>query len=472
LIEWLCGNLGLPLIEERSDGELTLNDAARDMLGVGNYASISAALGPLLGDEINAATLQAALQRARQGEPSELSLAEGLRAMVTPGDEGRACVVLAPRGSLDGLALQRRALATDRSARVSHELANALGAIAGWAKLAKEGARVDEALDLIEKSADNAWSAARAVLGEVSGQKSQRPAAAVIDFSEFTEEAGRLLVPKALKKGVAIQTNIAPGLQVAGDRSSAWAIVWNLASNAIEALSAGGSVSLHLCEVADKVRLCVADDGPGMSAEVRSRIFEPYFTTKRSGSGLGLGLVKQAVAALGGELEFESEPARGTRFVIEFPRSHAPLLNPKPLRAPDKRASGVFLADALDGKILVIDDDASLREMIATALQMRGAEVQVAASLSEAMQLRGPFKLVVVDYLLSDNQRGDAALAALRAAGMATVGLLVTGTEVPRQLTSGGEPDAVLRKPFELDELFERVAELTAPGRQRRSAAG
>ncbi|HEX4351976.1 MAG TPA: ATP-binding protein, partial [Polyangiales bacterium] len=352
----------------------------------------------------------------------------------------------------------------------SHELANALGAIAGWARLAKEGARIDEALDLIEKSAEDAWSAARTVLGEVSGQQSKSDDSAVIDLSEFTEEAARLLVPKTLKKEVRIRTSIAPGLQVAGDRSRAWAIVWNLATNAVEALPSGGTVTLQLMAAGERVELAVSDDGPGMTDEIRARIFEPYFTTKPSGSGLGLPMVKQAVAALGGELSLETKPGGGARFIVTLPRSHGnrESREARYLRAAARRPSGVFVTEHLEGRFLVVDDDASLREMIGTALQMRGAQVELAASLNEALAQSGPFKLVIIDYLLGD-QRGDVALAMLRASGIVDVGLLVTGTEVPRKLLPGGEPDGILRKPFELNELFERVAELIRPDRPRRA---
>jgi signal transduction histidine kinase len=466
LIDWFCSNLGLPLIEEKSNGELRLNSAARDIAGAGAFPTIAAALGLALGEALEACTLEARLADARRGEPSELTLAEGLRLLIAPADPGHACVVLAPGRAIEDVALQRRALATDRSARVSHELANALGAIAGWARLAKDGAPIEEALDLIEKSADNAWIAARTVLGEVSGQPQQHALQSpTIDLSEFTEEAARLLLPKALKKNVTIRTTVQPGLHVACDRSSAWAIVWNLACNAIEALPAEGSVTLQLTEAGERVQLCVLDDGPGMSAEVRSRIFEPYFTTKRMGTGLGLAMVKQSVIALGGSIDVESEPQRGTRFVVELPTSRAHA------RRLSKRASGVFVTDPIDARILVIDDDASLREMIGTALQMRGAEVELAASLHEALQLRGPFRLAVVDYLLGEH-RGDAALAGLRAANLAHVGLLVTGTDVPRKLVAGGEPQAILRKPFELNDLFEQIAELLKRHPERQSRVG
>jgi signal transduction histidine kinase len=469
-MDWLCSYLGLPVIDVKPGEPVRMNAAARDILGSGTFTSLGTALGPLLGASTDAATLQAAVQGARLGQRSELTLADGLRALFTPAEAGRVCVVLAPRGTLDGLALQRRALGTDRAARVAHELANALGAIAGWARLAREGARVDDALQLIEKSAQDAWSAARAMLGEVSAGHNPVQTSQIIDISEFAEETAQLLLPKALERQVTMRTAIQPGLQIIGDRSSAWAILWNLVGNAIEALPAGGTVSLQLVEAAERVQLCVADDGPGMSREVQARAFEPYFTTKHSGTGLGLALVKQAVGALGGQVELQSEPHQGTRFIVDLPHARAAAAHAHGRRTA-KRESGVYVADMLEGRILVVDDDKGLREMIGTALQMRGAEVELAGSLHDALKARGPFHVAIVDYLLGE-QRGDAACAQLRAAGLAQACVLVTGADVPRKLMPGGEPDAVLRKPFELEELFERVGQVLGHVRKRPSRTG
>ncbi|HET8934387.1 MAG TPA: ATP-binding protein [Polyangiales bacterium] len=466
MIDWFCNSLGLPLIAEDAGGGLALNAAAHDVLGTGAFASIGAALRPLLGDAFDPAALDVALSAARAGTPAELTLAQGLRALVAPAAPGRACAVLAPQVALEGLTLQRRALATDRSARISHELANALGAIAGWAAIAKEGQRVGEALDLIERSASDAWTAARTMLGDLSGQRPAQETEQVIDLSHFTEQAARLLVPTSLKKQVSIHTQVKPGLLIKGERSSAWAIVWNLTSNAIEALPPGGNVSLQLTDADDILRLCVQDDGPGMSAEVRARVFEPYFSTKDSGAGLGLALVRQAVLALGGSITLASELGQGTSFSVELPRARSNSVAPK--RRVSTRESGVYAAEQLVGRILVVDDDTSLREMIATALQMRGAEVESASTLDEALQLSGPFHVAVIDYMLGE-QRGDAAIAALRSAQAVERALLVTGTELPRQLAEGGEPDGVLRKPFELNDLFERVSSLLLEEAVRRS---
>lgn len=467
MIDWFCSSLGLPYLAEEADGTVTLNDAAQEALGAGGFASIEAAVQPLLGSEVSPETLQAALQGARASRPSALTLAHGLRLLLAAAAPGRACAVLATQDSLDATALQRRALVSDRAARVAHELANALGAIAGWAAIAKEGSRIDEALDLIERSANDAFSTARSMLGEISGQRPASEAEQIIDLSHFTQQAAQLLVPTALKKQIEIATQVKPGLLIKGDRSSAWAIVWNLTSNAIEALPAGGTVTLQLTDENDTLRLRVMDNGPGMNPEVRQRVFEPYFTTKHSGAGLGLALVKQAVETLGGTIALESEPDQGTRFCVELPRAR-PSASPRRLST---RESGVYVAEQLDGRILVLDDDPSLREMIATALQMRGAKVHLASDVAEALALGGPFDVAVVDYLLGD-QRGDAAIAALRASGAVQRCLLITGTELPRQLAEGGEPDALLRKPFELNDMFEQVGSMLGRDSVRPSRVG
>jgi CheY-like chemotaxis protein len=224
----------------------------------------------------------------------------------------------------------------------------------------------------------------------------------------------------------------------------------------------------------DKVVLGVEDNGPGMSEEEQGRAFEPYFTTKASGTGLGLPTVRQACEELGGKVELRSRKGLGTRFSVVLPRmaerSAAQPESREAQRNHTKRSSGVFYAEPIEGRILVVDDDEGLREMIATALGMRGAQVVAVETPEAALQQQGPFLMAVVDLLLP-GMRGDALVAALRARGMATRALIVTGTELPEDVADAGRPDAVLRKPFELEDLFERLAEILHPGADQ-SAAG
>ena len=444
--EWLMERAGAALVREDAHGAALAQGRARELLGRAPYPTIGTALLQLLGAQAVRADIDRAVSVARTGGATELAGAGGLRVLVAPDGAGRVQAVVVQRTA--------ESAAQEVAARVSHELANALGAIAGWARLAKQGHRVSEALGLIEMSADSAWSAARRLLGETRQQQSV--GSAHVDLSAFVDEAAKLLAPKALAKGIRIQTVIEPDLRVRGDRGSAWSIVWNLGTNAVEALGSGGSVQLRVASAGDEVVLEVEDDGPGMSEEHQRRAFDAYFTTKATGTGLGLSLVKQAVTDLGGHVEVDSRLSRGTRFRVLLPRFAGATRMPA-----TKRSSGVFYAEPIHQRVLVVDDDLGLREMIATALGMRGAEVVAVADARTALEQREPFGLVLVDLNLAD-VRGDVLLSALRSSQIASVGLLMSGGDLPEHLASGGEPDAVLRKPFELEDLFETLANILA----------
>jgi signal transduction histidine kinase len=109
------------------------------------------------------------------------------------------------------------------------------------------------------------------MLGDVSGQTQNGEAAPTVDLSALAEQATRLLMPKALKKKVSVRSSITPGLCIAGDRGSAWSILWNLAANAVEALSSGGLVTVQLSATGEVVHLCVSDNGRPLDGEARGR---------------------------------------------------------------------------------------------------------------------------------------------------------------------------------------------------------
>ncbi len=449
MIDWIRDSSGLCVFKEDAQG-LALPNAPASRLIAGlvndqNSPRLVTILEHLLGSAYTGDELAKLLDRARRGEEVELEGDGGRRILL--GQEG-------PRRAFAAVAAGDRSAQADRAAVVSHELANALGAIAGWARLARQGERLNEALQLIESSADAAWAAARGMLDEIAGKR--RPLEETTDLSLFVEEAARLLTPKATERGVTVRTQIEPGLRVPGDRGHAWSIVWNLATNAVEALPKGGTVELRVSSSGDSVVLGIEDDGPGMSEDDQTRAFQPYFTTKTSGTGLGLPTVRRCAEEVGGRVEMRSERGLGTRFTVVLPRVEAPARRPG-----TKRSSGVFYAEPIQGRILVVDDDLGLREMIATALGMRGADVVAVDTPEAALGQTGRFELAIVDLLLP-GMRGDLLVADLRRAGIARRAMLVTGTELPETLAQGGQPDAVLRKPFELEDLFERLAAVLA----------
>jgi len=106
------------------------------------------------------------------------------------------------------------------------------------------------------------------------------------------------------------------------DRQQLRQALWNLAINAAEVMSAGGTLTFGI--LPEQSAIYVEDSGPGIAEELRGRIFEPFFTTKDKGSGLGLATVHAIVEGHGGEVRVESGAAGGTRFTIRLPQRPEP----------------------------------------------------------------------------------------------------------------------------------------------------
>ena len=466
LLNWLCENLALPLFKEESDGSLVVNEAGRELIGGPVPQSLLTCVRRALGDASNNEQLAQAAASARAGTAQSAQGPGGQQVLFMPLVPGRAAALVAPAPFAEISRLQQRASVTDRTAGVSHELANALGAIAGWARVARTGERVPEALELIERSAEGAWSVARQFLFDAGGKDSSG-ADHVTDLSALVLEASRLIAPKASMNDVQVTCDVIPDLLAPADRGTLWTVVWNLVTNAVEAMPDGGTLTLVLESLQGQLCLTVRDTGEGMPEAVQRRMFDPYFTTKSTGSGIGLSLVRKTIETLNGNIVVHSTPGVGTRIEVWLPIAEEEVTRPR----GSKRSSGVFVTDQLEGRYLVVDDDAILREMLSTALEMRGATVTSVASAEDALVQKEPFDVVIVDLLLS-GWRGDRLLAELRDKGIAQQAVLVSGTELPSEIAAGGKPDAVLRKPFDLDALFERLLELqtSRSGRHSNSA--
>jgi signal transduction histidine kinase len=111
-----------------------------------------------------------------------------------------------------------------------------------------------------------------------------------------------------------------------GDANALQQVMMNLVTNAREALGARGEIAIETEHRADGVRLIVRDTGPGIPRDTLSKIFDPFFTTKPSGTGLGLSISYGIVHDHHGTIEVDSEPGRGTVFVLTFPPAPVPAL--------------------------------------------------------------------------------------------------------------------------------------------------
>jgi signal transduction histidine kinase/ActR/RegA family two-component response regulator len=464
-LAWLCSELGLSAVSE-SDFGVVPNRAAVQAGCGGHVLTLEGALLKLLHATTLPTPVAEALSRARSGVAAACLLSgdalgrAGYRVVAVPHGSARAHVIVAPAGLDTSLSLSRRASLVDVAAAVSHELANAVGAIAGWAQLASSpnaGVSTGEALALIASCARTAQDAARSMLslsrGELVDEEQE------IELSDLADELLKLLSLTARHERVSLSGSIEPDLCVRGSRAQMFTVLWNLTKNAVEACGPAGSVSVSLSSHGHQLVLEVRDTGPGLDSAEIAQIFTPYYTTKAAGTGLGLPLVQRAVREMGGDIAVHSSKGRGTTFRVTLPRFLRDN-RPSGLSEVGDRSSASQVvshpAPELTARILVVDDDDALREMIGTALSLRGADVVTAANGDEARSAEGIFDIALIDMML-DECRGDELLASLRRRGSVSAAMLVTGAVQKPKLVAGGEPDDWVRKPFEVSQLVERI---------------
>ncbi len=147
-----------------------------------------------------------------------------------------------------------------------------------------------------------------------------------IDLSALTEETLRLLDPAARKRGQTLESSVAPSLRMQGDRSKLHQVLSNLIDNAMKYTQDGGKIRVTLEEKGDWLVWQVADNGVGIPPEDQEHIFDRFYRVDKArsretgGTGLGLSIVRQLVTMHGGQIRVESEPGRGSCFIVTLPR--------------------------------------------------------------------------------------------------------------------------------------------------------
>ena len=232
------------------------------------------------------------------------------------------------------------------------------------------------------------------------------------------------LVEIGLKPGVKINVvyHAAP-LRVLADPGQLESAILNLVLNANNAVLGEGVIEIRLSQTANaQAEIAVVDSGIGMSADVRQKAIEPFFTTRIAdgGTGLGLSIVYGFFNQTGGGLEIESSPGRGTSV-----RGTLPLFDPS-VGCP---------AAIRQTRILIVDDNAQDRQATKVACTQAGAEVQCYASLEEAQQalLQGRFSVVISDFDLGVELDGLAFLTDVQKARPETRCILISGKDMEAQ---------------------------------------
>ena len=200
-------------------------------------------------------------------------------------------------------------------------------------------------------------------------------------------------------------------------------VIHNLAINAVQAMPQGGTIRLHApnatlealsglpLEAGRYVKISMQDEGLGIPQEHLAKVFDPYFTTKHKGSGLGLTMTYTTIHAHDGHIAVESEMGKGTTFRIYMPASNEELVESEDREARLMKG---------EGKILVMDDDEAIRNVTEKILTELGYEVRCASDGAETIALYQdaarsgrPFDAVIMDLTIPGGMGGKEAIRQL-----------------------------------------------------------
>jgi signal transduction histidine kinase/CheY-like chemotaxis protein len=353
---------------------------------------------------------------------------------------------------------------------VAHDFNNCLASIRGRAELMLKytpDPKTRQGLELIVKSAcDGAKTVKR--IQDFARQRQDRDFETVsvdqllLDVSELTSPRWK---DSAEARGVQINLTVMnrSGAFVLGDESELRDVLVNMIFNAVDAMPEDGHLTLAAERCDEKISIVVKDDGTGMAPEVRSRVFDPFFTTKGvGGMGLGLSVSYGVIRRHGGTIKVESEIGRGTTFRIMLPLAACAALT----------VGGDAVAEVTAAqnqrcrmtKILVVDDEQPVRELLRDLLGDEGVEVTLAASGAEALARFEPGKF---DAVLTDlgmpSMNGWELLRLIDERDQQVPLAVITGWG---ELVSTHEEKAarvewVLTKPFSMSQICEIAQEIT-----------
>jgi PAS domain S-box-containing protein len=368
---------------------------------------------------------------------------------------------------------------------VSHELRTPLNAILGWSQILRNK-RVDEAamnraLETIERNArsqaqliDDLLDISRIITGKI------RLNVQTVELLPVIEAAMDTVRPSADAKNIRLQSVLDPaGGPVLGDSERLQQIVWNLLSNAIKFTSKQGRVQVCLQRINSHVEIVVADTGQGISAEFLPYVFERFrqadssITRSFGGLGLGLAIVRQLVELHGGTVHAESPgEGQGSTFTVKLPLIAVGLTAIEPERVhPAVGGSVPFdCSPRLDGlRILIVDDDADIRDLLTYTLEVCGAEVMAAASADEAIAVltasSTPMDILISDIGMPDED-GYALLRRVRAlepehkGGIPAIALTAYARTQDRRAALLAGFQSHVAKPVEPAELIAVIANL------------
>lgn len=284
-------------------------------------------------------------------------------------------------------------------AGVAHELNNPLSVVVGHALMLSDEDIAPETLRRVEKISEAAERCAKIVKSFLAMARQQPTRLVPIDMTDTLELAINALRNGADELATEIETDFAPDLPpVRGDAHQIAQVLINLITNADQAIRESGKGNVIRVTAkndlpASVIEITVADNGPGIPDEVQTRVFDPLFTTKPvgSGTGIGLALCHRIVTAHSGQIKVMPDKGKGAVILVRLPTTTDGDVG-QPVQPIDDVAPS-------KGRILVVDDEADVSDLIREILIRDGYQVEVAAAAETALELvdQKDFTLILTD---------------------------------------------------------------------------
>lgn len=353
---------------------------------------------------------------------------------------------------------------------IAHDFNNILTTILGNVTLAKMYASASDKvvgrLEEAEKACLRAKDLTHQLLTFSRGGAPIKKATSVTEL--IKESASFALMGSNVRCKYEIEEDLWPAEIDEGQMSQ---VINNLIINACQAMPQGGEINIRLENMRDGllpgnrskneryVRISLSDQGIGIPRENLSKIFDPYFTTKTGGSGLGLSMAYSIIKRHDGQMTAESKPGEGTTFYIDLPASAK-----QPLRPSEQTEMPV--SDSGKGKVLVMDDEKPIRNLVGQMLNFLGYEVELAVDGNEAITMYveanrngQPFDAVIMDLTVPGGLGGKEAIEKLRQLCPDIKAIVSSGYNTDPIMSNFKEYgfSGVIAKPYRLKDLNETL---------------
>ncbi|TAN38850.1 MAG: PAS domain S-box protein [Verrucomicrobia bacterium] len=357
---------------------------------------------------------------------------------------------------------------------IAHDFNNILTAILGNVALVRSLSQVAEENTLLDEVEKASWRAKDLTQQLLTFAKGGLPIKKVIPLAQLLQESAQFAIRGS---NCICEFQLASDLwPVEVDPSQISQVLHNLVINAVQAMPTGGAIQIHAANVARDlqhdpplkpgcyVQVSVRDHGHGIPDRDLPRVFDPYFTTKTKGSGLGLTTTFSIIRKHGGAITVSSKMDAGTTFTFYLPVATTQPMMPEP-------PSSVAAPTKTQQRILVMDDEVSIRLLAQRALERGGYIVEVAADGAEtirryqAAQTQGtPFAAVILDMTIPGGMGGRETLAQLQKMDPAVKAIVSSGYSTDAAMASHREFGfaGVVTKPYRPQELLAAVRQILA----------